>query len=169
MFEIASGTGEHAVHFARGLPDLVWQPTDADAESLRSIAAWGAYAALVNLCPPLALDVRQPEWPAHRVDALLCINLLHISPWAATEALMAGAGRLLQPGAPLVIYGPFHQPGRPIVPSNAAFDESLRGRDPEWGLRDVTAVAAEAFGHGLALHDIIAMPANNLTLIFRRC
>lgn len=168
VLEIAGGTGEHAVHFAGALPGLEWQPTDPDEESRRSIAAWRAEAGLPNLRAPLALDVTEAEWPVERADAIVCINMVHISPWAATVGLLAGAGRRLPPGAPLVIYGPFRQAGVPTAPSNDAFDQSLRARNPAWGLRDVEAVAAEAAGQGLSLPEIVPMPANNLTLVFRR-
>jgi hypothetical protein len=168
VLEIAGGTGEHAVHFAAALPGVEWQPTDPDEVSRRSIAAWRADAGLPNLREPLALDVTQADWPVERADAIVCINMLHISPWAATAGLMTGAGRLLAAGAPLVVYGPFRQAGVPTAPSNEAFDQSLKARDPAWGLRDVDAVAAEAAGQAVALEEIVAMPANNLTLVFRR-
>ncbi len=168
VLEIAGGTGEHAVHFAGALPGLEWQPTDPDDQSRRSIAAWRAEAGLPNLCAPQPLDVTQSDWPVERADAIICINMLHISPWAATVGLLAGAGRRLPPGAPLVIYGPFRQAGVPTAPSNEAFDQSLRARNPAWGLRKVEAVAAEASEQGLTLKEIIPMPANNLTLVFRR-
>lgn len=168
VLEIAGGTGEHAVHFAGALPGLEWQPTDPDEESRRSIAAWRAEAGLPNLRAPLVLDVTEAEWPVERADAIVCINMVHISPWAATVGLLAGAGRRLPPGAPLVIYGPFRQAGIPTAPSNEAFDQSLRARNPAWGLREVEAVAAEAAGTGLSLQEIVPMPANNLTLVLRR-
>lgn len=168
VLEIASGTGEHAVHFAAALPGLDWQPTDPDAESCRSIAAWRDAAALPNLREPLPLDVTSADWPVEAAAAVVCINMLHISPWAATEGLMSGAARRLPCDAPLVVYGPFRQHGVPTAPSNEAFDASLRERDPAWGLRAVTAVAAEALRNGLALEDIVPMPANNLSLVFRR-
>lgn len=168
VLEIASGTGEHAVHFAAALPGLTWQPTDADAESLRSIAAWRDEAALPNLLPPVALDVTSPRWPIERADALVCINMIHISPWEATLALFAGAVRLLPGDAPLMLYGPFRRAGEPAVPSNEDFDASLRRRNVAWGIRDLddVTVAAEASGFGLS--DVVGMPANNLSVIFRR-
>ena len=168
MLEVASGTGEHAVHFARALPGLSWQPTDPSPDALRSIAAWVAGAGLGNLLPPLALDAAAPVWPIARADALVCINMIHISPWAATEGLMRGAGQLLGPGAPLCLYGPYRREGREIEPSNAAFDRDLRGRNPEWGLRDLEAVAECAEAQRLRLERIVEMPANNLTLVFRK-
>jgi Protein of unknown function (DUF938) len=168
VLEIASGTGEHAVHFAAALPGVEWQPTDPDEVSRRSIAAWRADVGLPNLRAPLALDVTGDDWPVERADAIACINMLHISRWGATVGLMAGAGRRLPAGAPLVVYGPFRQADVPTAPSNDAFDQSLKARDPAWGLRDVEAVAGEAAGQGLTLREIVPMPANNLTLVFRR-
>jgi SAM-dependent methyltransferase len=169
VLEIAAGAGEHAAHMARTLPGLSWLPTDPDPEALASIAAWREAAALDNLLPPLRLDAADPDsWPVARADALVNINMIHISPWAATEGLMTGAGRVLAPGAPLILYGPYVEAGVPTAPSNLNFDASLRGRDPAWGLRrleDVTALAAE---RGLVLEERIAMPANNLVLVFRR-
>jgi hypothetical protein len=166
--EIASGTGEHALHFARRFPHLLWQPSDPDPAALRSIEAWRAEAELANLLPPLALDVCEPEWPVDRADAVLAINMVHISPWAATEGLLGGAGRLLDQGAPLYLYGPYRQAGIPTAPSNEAFDLSLRSRDPEWGLRHVEEVAAVADANGFGLDRIVPMPANNLSVVFRK-
>ncbi|MDO9487764.1 MAG: DUF938 domain-containing protein [Sphingomonadaceae bacterium] len=167
VLEIAAGTGEHAVHFASALPGLSWQPTDPDADSRRSIAAWRAEAELPNLLPPLELDVTR-DWPIGEVDAIVCINMLHISPWAATSALMAGAGARVTQGGVLFVYGPFRRPGVPTAPSNEAFDQSLRSRDPAWGLRDLDVVEAEARGQGLMLREVVEMPANNLSLVFER-
>ena len=151
VLEIASGTGEHAVHFAAALPHLVWQPTDPDAQARRSIAAHAARAGLPNLLPPLELDAAAAVWPVTRADAVVSINMIHIAPWRAAEGLMAGAARLLSAGAPLYLYGPYRQHGQHTAPSNAAFDESLRARDPAWGVRDLEEVAALAAAHGLAL------------------
>ena len=166
--EVASGTGEHAVHFAREFPKLLWQPSDPEPAALRSIEAWRAEAGLFNLLPPVSLDARAAVWPVDRADAILCINMVHISPWAATAGLLRGAGRLLTAGAPLYLYGPYRQEGVETAPSNEAFDESLRARDPEWGLRRVEEVAEEAAGHGFALEGTVPMPANNLSLLFRK-
>ena len=168
VLEIASGSGEHAVHFAREFPALSFQPSDPEPAALRSIDAWRAEAGLTNLLPALALDVRAAEWPIAAADAILCINMIHISPWAATEGLMRGAGRLLAPGALLYLYGPYRQAGVETAPSNEAFDESLRARDPEWGLRDLEHVVAEAGANGLRLDRIVAMPANNLSVVLRK-
>lgn len=168
VLEIASGTGEHAVHFAAGLPHLIWQPSDPDAESRRSIAAWRAEAALPNLQPPLELDVMREPWPVEQADAIVCINMLHISPWAATLALFAGAARCLPSGAPLYVYGPFRQAGVPTAPSNEAFDASLKSRDPAWGLRELGEVDKIAESYGFGRREAIEMPANNLSLIYVR-
>lgn len=168
VLEIASGSGEHIVHFAQSLPHLHWQPSDPAPAALASIAAWSGEAALANIAPPVMLDVCAPDWPVARADAILCINMIHIAPWEATLGLMAGAGRVLAPGAPLYLYGPFHENGIPLAPSNAEFDASLKARDPQWGLRHVDDVAVVAAKHGLALRKSTAMPANNLSLIFYR-
>lgn len=165
---MASGSGEHAVHFARALPNLAWQPSDPEAAALRSIAAHARLAGQPNLRDPVHLDAASPDWPVARADALVCINMIHIAPWSAAEGLMAGAGRLLPAGAPLVLYGPFHEEGRPTAPSNEAFDADLRRRDPRWGLRRLEEVGQLAARHGLSLAERIEMPANNLTIVFRR-
>jgi hypothetical protein len=164
--EIASGSGEHAMWFAAALPAITWQPSDQEGDALRSIAAWRASAGLPNVLAPLALDVTAPDWPVARADAIVCINMIHIAPWRAAEALIAGAARVLPSGAPLVLYGPFREGGR-TAPSNEAFDQSLRARNPEWGVRDLDDVAALARRHGLALAARVAMPANNLSAVFR--
>jgi hypothetical protein len=168
VLEIASGSGEHAVHFAAALPHLAWQPSDPDAEARGSIAAHAARAGLANLLPPLELDVSAPVWPVTRADALVSINMIHIAPWRATQGLMAGAARLLSAGSPLYLYGPYREHGRHTAPSNAAFDASLQARNPAWGVRDLDAVVALAAEHGLTLQHTVAMPANNLSVIFRR-
>ncbi|HEY0111637.1 MAG TPA: DUF938 domain-containing protein [Allosphingosinicella sp.] len=168
ILEVASGTGEHAVHFARAFPKLLFQPSDPEPAAVRSIAAWRAEAGLFNLLEPVALDARAREWPVDEADAMLCINMIHISPRGATEGLMRGAERLLPPGAPLVLYGPYRRAGVITAPSNEAFDESLKASDQQWGLRDLEAVAAEAEANGLAFERLWEMPANNLTLLFRR-
>jgi hypothetical protein len=169
VLEIAAGAGEHAVHNAAALPHLQWLPTDPDPDALASIAAWRGHAGLPNLLEPLRLDAAEPDsWPIQKADAVVNINMLHISPWAAAEGLMIGAGRLLPTGAALVLYGPFFEPGVATAPSNLAFDQSLKARDPSWGLRNLDEVAALAARQGLELRERIAMPANNLTLIFAR-
>ncbi|TMJ19562.1 MAG: DUF938 domain-containing protein [Alphaproteobacteria bacterium] len=168
VLEIASGTGEHVVHFAREFPKLLWQPSDPAAAALRSIDAWRAEAGLFNLLPAVSLDARARDWAVAQADAILCINMVHISPWAATEGLMRGAGRLLAPGAPLYLYGAYRQSGVETAPSNEAFDESLKARDGEWGLRNLEDVVAEAEGHGFALESVTPMPANNLSVVLRK-
>ncbi|MGJ3265214.1 MAG: DUF938 domain-containing protein [Salinarimonas sp.] len=168
VLEIASGTGEHAVHMARALPGSTWQPSDPDPQARASVAAWRAQARLPNLEPPMALDTAAPDWPAIRADAVVAINMIHIAPWEAGLGLMAGAGRLLPPGGPLVLYGPFNRDGRHTAPSNAEFDASLKARDPRWGIRDVADVGAAAAARGLSLVERIDMPANNMILVFRR-
>ena len=166
--EVASGTGEHALHFAREFPNLRWQPSDPEPAALRSIEAWRRVAGPANLLPPIALDVRAGVWPVAVADAILCINMIHISPWAATEGLLRGAGRLLAPGAPLYLYGPFRRAGVETAPSNEAFDASLRARDPQWGLRDLEDVVAEAERQGFRLNTVVPMPANNVSAVFRK-
>ena len=168
VLEVASGTGEHAAYFAAAFPKLVWQPTDPDPAALGSIEAWRAEARLANLLAPLALDAQAREWPIDAADAILCINMVHISPWSATEGLLRGAGRLLPAGAPLILYGPYRRAGVTTAPSNEAFDESLRARNPQWGLRELETVEAEAGRNGLRLDRVFEMPANNLTIVFRR-
>jgi len=166
VLEIASGTGEHAVHFAAAFPALTWQPSDQDTESLRSVSAWRDEAGLPNLLAPIVLDVTQSVWPVDRADAVVCITMIPISPWKAPLGLRTGAARILLPGAPLFIYGPFRQQGVPIAPSNEAFDLSLRSRNPEWGLRDLDEVTAVAEANGLALREVVQMPANNLSVTY---
>jgi SAM-dependent methyltransferase len=169
VLEIAAGAGEHAVYNAAALPDLQWQPTDPSPEALASIAAWRDQAGLPNLLAPLRLDAADPEtWPVARAEAVVNINMIHISPWAATEGLMAGAGRVLPSGGVLFLYGPYLERDVPTAPSNLAFDESLKGRNPAWGIRRLDAVTSLAAEHGLALAERIAMPANNLSLVFRK-
>jgi len=166
ILEIASGTGEHAVHFARAFPALTWQPSDPDPTARASISAWRDEAGLPNLAAPLALDVTAP-WPIERADAIVCINMVHISPWESALALFAGAGALLPPGALLYLYGPYRFDGVTAA-SNEDFDRSLRARDPRWGVRDVRELTAAAGEHGLVLRGAVAMPANNHSLLYRR-
>lgn len=168
VLEIGSGTGQHAVHFAAALPGLTWQPTDADPAMRASIAAWISAAQLANVAPPLTLDIQVRPWPVHEADAIVCINVLHVSPWRASEALCSGAARILPTGAPLVLYGPYRREGVVTAASNERFDAQLRAHDPAWGLRGVEDVAATAAAAGLDLAETVEMPANNLTLVFRR-
>ena len=169
VLEVAAGSGEHAVAFATALPQMEWTPTDPSAEARASIAAWAEAAGRPNLRPALALDVLdEATWPEGPFAAVACINMIHISPWAATEGLMKLAGRVLPVGGLLATYGPYLEAEVPLAPSNAAFDESLKARDPAWGLRDRDEVAAAAKAEGLALTRRVEMPANNLMLLFRR-
>jgi SAM-dependent methyltransferase len=168
VVEIASGSGEHALHFAKGLPALTWQPTDPNAAALASIGAHRADAGPSNLLAPLRLDVMAEPWPVERADAVVCINMIHISPWAASEALFAGAARVLQPDGIVYLYGPYRIDGRHTAPSNEAFDAQLRAQNAAWGVRDLADVAALAKRGGFALVETVAMPANNLSVVFRR-
>lgn len=168
LLEISAGTGEHAVHFAAAFPGLTWQPTDPDPGARASIAAWAREAKLNNLRPPLALDAAAANWPVDRADAVLCINMIHIAPWPAGLGLLRGAARILPPGGPLILYGPFKRGGAHTAPSNAAFDAGLRAQDPAWGVRDLETVAAEAAAAGFGPPELVEMPANNLMPIFRR-
>ena len=167
VLEIASGSGEHAVFLARRFPALDWQPSDVDLEALASVDAWAAEAAGANLRPAIALDAAQANWPIAAADAVLCVNMVHISPWSAAVGLFTGAGRILTSGAPLVLYGPFIEPGRETAPSNLAFDQSLKQRNSEWGLRNTADLDALAADHGLRRTARHAMPANNLVLVYR--
>ena len=170
VLEIAAGSGQHAVFFSGALPGLDWTPSDPSADARASIAAWARRLGSPYLRPPSALDATdETTWPDASFDAVFCANMIHISPWAATEGLMRLAGRTLRrPGGLLALYGPFIEPDQPLAPSNAAFDTSLKGRDPAWGLRDRDMVSTLARTCGLALTRRVAMPANNLMLLFRR-
>jgi hypothetical protein len=168
VLELASGSGEHAVHFARRFPNLEWQPSDPDPEALASIAAYRSEADLPNLRPPLAIDAAAPDWPIAGADALLSINMVHISPWPAALGLLDSAVRLLGEDAPLILYGPWLIDGVETAPSNLAFDADLRDRNPAWGLRRVETFAREAATRGLVLAETRPMPANNVMLLLRR-
>jgi SAM-dependent methyltransferase len=169
VLEIAAGAGEHAVFNAAALPGLQWLPTDPDADALDSIRAWRDHAGLPNLLAPIRLDAGDPDgWPIKAADAIVNINMIHISPWSATEGLMRGAGRILSPGGTLFLYGPYLERDTPTAPSNLAFNESLMRRNPQWGIRHLDEVTALAARHGLALAARTSMPANNLALVFRR-
>jgi SAM-dependent methyltransferase len=171
VLEVAAGTGEHAVFFARTFPGVRWQPSDRDPACRASIDAWAAAAGLDNLAvPALDLDARRVPWPAalaRRYDVVVCINMVHIAPWEACVGLMASAATALAPGGALLLYGPFVVPGAPTAASNLAFDRSLKAMDPRFGLRDLGAVAGEAARSGLRLQRTVAMPANNLCVLFR--
>jgi cyclopropane fatty-acyl-phospholipid synthase-like methyltransferase len=169
VLEIASGTGQHVVHFAAALPGIVWQPSDPDAESRRDVHERILLARLGNVHEPLALDVERDPWPAAGpFDGIVCINMIHVSPWSTTLALMRGAAKCLAERGLLVLYGPFKEGGEHTAESNAAFDASLRERDVSWGVRDLETVARVAAEHGLMQQDVFRMPANNLTVVFRK-
>jgi hypothetical protein len=168
VLEIASGSGEHLIYFAAAMPHLEWQPSDPDPSGLASIAAHCSDACLANVLPPLAVDATSSDWPISGTDAVLCINMIHISPWAATIGLFAGAAKLLKSGAPLIAYGPYVEADVPTAESNLAFDASLRERNREWGLRDLAYVDALAANRGFTRTRRTAMPANNLLLVWRR-
>lgn len=168
VLEIAAGSGYHAAAFAQALPQLTWQPSDPSAEARESIAAHVQDLNLPNLKSPLALDVCATKWPVDTADAVLCINMIHISPWEATLGLFAGAKRILPKGAPIVTYGPYSIDGDFIAESNVAFDQSLKDRNASWGIRDVKDVAAAALKNEIELEDKISMPANNFMLVFRK-
>lgn len=171
VLEVASGAGEHAVFFAQSMPHLTWQPSDPNAKARDSIVAWVAAEGSTNVLPPAAIDVQANVWGVEDMapfDALVAINMIHISPWEATLGLISGAGRLLRTGGVLFTYGPYMREGRHTSPSNEAFDSSLKARDSSWGIRDIADVQREAQVQGLLLHEIVAMPANNFSLVFRR-
>jgi SAM-dependent methyltransferase len=167
VLEVASGSGEHLAYFATKLPALIWQPTDPDPEALASIAAHRSDATLPNLLAPLHLDVTSEKWPVARADAVMCCNMIHISPWTSTEGLLAGAARTLPAGGLLYLYGPYKIGGEHTAPSNRDFDLDLRRRNPAWGIRDLGDVTALAERHGLKLAETVPMPASNLSVIFR--
>ena len=168
VLEVASGTGEHAVHFAAALPRFTFQPSDPDAGARASIDAWAAERGLANVQPAIALDATSERWPLARADAVLCSNMIHIAPWQAAVGLVSGAARLLPEHGVLFLYGPYHRDGRPTSAGNAAFDADLQRRNPAWGIRHLEDVAALAMDRGFAAPQIVDMPANNLSLIFRR-
>ena len=168
VLEIASGTGQHVVHFAKALSDLTWQPSDPDAELRESIALRVREEQRANVNSPIDLDVTKIPWPLQTVDAVVAINLIHVAPWSATLALFEGANALLSAQHVLFLYGPYRRDGRHTSESNAQFDLDLRTRNPEWGLRDLEAVSDVAAGAGFALAEAVDMPANNLSLVFKR-
>jgi len=174
--EAGSGTGQHVVDFARHIPEVTWWPSDLNEQHLKSILAWRAHAGLANIRPPLRIDLSDPEWcfEMHNAGgptnllAVFCANVIHIAPWRVAEGLFAGAGRYLRTGGRLFLYGPFKRGGKHTAPSNAAFDNSLRGQNPEWGVRDVGDLEKLAANAGLEPVEIVEMPANNLILAFER-
>jgi hypothetical protein len=168
ILEIASGSGEHVVHFAGNLPSLVFQPSDPEPDALLSVAAWMKAAEVTNVRAPIVLDASRSPWPIASADGIICINMVHISPWDASVGLIRGAAAILPPGSPLYLYGPYKRKGFATAPSNEAFDRNLRDRNPIWGLRDLEAIAAIAQSAGFSIPDITEMPANNLSIVFRR-
>ena len=169
VLEIASGSGEHAVHFARAMPGVQWQTSDPDADARASCAAWIAHAKLANVAPPLAIDVRAKDWGVEGAfDAIVAINMIHYSPWASTAALFEGASRLLRQGGIVFLYGPYRRDGRHTAPSNEAFEMWLKARDPSFGVRDLDDVEREAGRAGFFQCKVLEMPANNLSLVFCR-
>jgi SAM-dependent methyltransferase len=168
VLELASGSGQHAIHLAGAFPALAWQPSDVDPDALASIRGWAESAGLANLRPPIVLDAGSERWPVEAADVVLCINMIHISPWSATLGLLRGAARVLPAGGLLATYGPYRWHGVHIAPSNEAFDASLRARDRAWGVRDVDDLLPAAAAVGLAHERTFALPANNHLLAFRR-
>jgi SAM-dependent methyltransferase len=176
VVEAGSGTGQHVIHFARQTPELTWWPSDYNAQHLKSVEAWRAHSGLPNVRPPMPIDLSDPAWCAAMHDgsgpgpllAVCCANVVHIAPWRVAEGLVAGAGRYLRPDGRLFLYGPFKRDGKHTAISNAVFDTSLRERDPDWGVRDVAEIEKLADTAGLALAEIVEMPANNLILVFAR-
>jgi len=168
VLEIASGSGEHALFFAERFPALNWQPSDVHPDALESIRAWRDTADLPNLRAPITIDASSVDWPIDRADAVLSINMVHISPWSSALGLLAGADRLLERGGPLILYGPWLKDDIDTVPSNLDFDADLKRRDPAWGLRRVEDFASAAAPHGFTLQDVRRMPANNLMMLWRK-
>jgi SAM-dependent methyltransferase len=168
VLEVASGTGEHVVHFAQACPHLVFQPSDPDPAHRASIGAWSDAFGLANVRRAIALDTTAEVWPVDAADAIVCINMIHIAPWAAAVGLLCGAARVLPPRGLLYLYGPYKRAGRHTAPSNQAFDVSLREQNPDWGVRDLEAVAGLATAHGFHAPIVEQMPANNLSLVFRK-
>jgi SAM-dependent methyltransferase len=168
VLEVGSGTGEHAVHFARVMPHLIWQPSDRDNDCLRSISAWEAIEAQANVRQPLYLDVADAQWPVMAADAVICINMIHIAPWSVAQALLRGASRILPSGGLLCLYGPYLVAGKHTSASNRAFDAQLRAINSEWGVRNLDAVSNEARAFNVELERIFQMPANNLIAILRK-
>jgi hypothetical protein len=168
VLEVASGTGQHAEHFARTFPTLTWQPTEADGDMLAALCERVQCAALPNLLAPIMFDVHDAQPPVAAAAAVVCSNMIHIAPWSACAALLAHAKVLLPPRSPLVLYGPFKRAGAHTAPSNAAFDVDLRRRNSQWGLRDLDEVVELAREHAIKLVELVAMPANNFTLVLKR-
>ena len=168
VLEVASGTGEHAVHFAARFPAVEWQPSDRDSDALASIQAWRGASGLPNLRPPVLLDASLADWPVGELDAILCCNMAHISPWGATLGVLDGAARHLRRDGRLIFYGPWLVAGIETASTNLAFDASLRARNPDWGLRDLGDLLLQATDRGLVFRDRVSMPANNLMILLER-
>ena len=168
VLEIASGTGQHVVHFAAALAGLLWQPSELDRASCEAIDERVRDAGLANVRPAIELDARTTPWPVEAADAIVCINMVHISPWSATLGLMAEAARVLGEGGVLFLYGPYRRDGLHTSPGNVQFDAELRARNPEWGIRDTQEVCEAASAARFALERLVEMPANNLSLVFRK-
>ena len=168
VLEVSSGTGQHIVRFAAEMPELTWQPSERDAGCLGSIVQWIAADAPPNIRQPIRLDVMDQLWPIASAAAVVCLNMIHIAPWPATEALMRGANAILRPGGVLALYGPFRRDGQHTAPSNAVFDEDLKSRDSDWGVRNLEDVAACAKANGFGEPQIVEMPANNLLVVLRK-
>ena len=168
ILEIASGTGEHACYFAPAFGDTVWQPSDTDESAIASINAHRQADAPANLASPLYLNVMESEWPVSAADAVLCVNMVHIAPWACCESLLQGCAHVLPPGAPLVLYGPFKRDGAHTAPSNVEFDQTLRRQNADWGIRDMGEIAEAGKARGLTIEDPITMPSNNFCLVLRQ-
>lgn len=168
VLEVASGTGEHIVHYATARPELTFQPSDPDVDARASVDDWVRTLGLANVRPALEIDVTARTWPVERADAVLCCNMIHIAPWEAAVGLVAGAARVLSPGGLFFLYGPYRQGGRHTAPSNEAFDADLKRRKPAWGVRDIEAVIDLAGAQGFSTPEIVEMPANNLSLLFNR-
>lgn len=168
VLEIGSGTGQHVIHFAKALPELTWQPSDPDKVFRESVRAWVAWEKLGNVRPPLDLEVCRLPWPVSEADAILCINMIHVAPWPATQALLSGARSVLARGGVLVLYGPYLRSGRHTAPSNEAFDAQLRANNPDWGLRDLDMVVELAAKTGFRLTQLVEMPANNFGVVLLR-
>jgi SAM-dependent methyltransferase len=168
VLEIGSGTGQHVIHFATAVPEVVWQPSDPDATLRESIRRRVADAGLSNVHEPIDLELCRFPWPVARADAVVCINVIHVAPWSATQALMAGAADVLAPGGVLFLYGPYRRYGGHTAPSNESFDAQLRATEATWGLRDLETVVDLASERGLDLAEVVGMPANNFSVLFRK-
>jgi cyclopropane fatty-acyl-phospholipid synthase-like methyltransferase len=168
VLEIASGSGQHATHFAKHFPEARWQPSDLSAENRASIDAWAQAEQVTNIQPALTLDVHQQPWPVAHADVVVCINMIHIAPWTACEHLLRGAHQIVPTGGWLFLYGPYHQNGKPTSPSNHEFDQWLQSQDPSWGVRDMEKVIQAAQEQQFVLEQCVPMPANNFSLVFRR-